>query len=64
MTGHDEDDRQPASLKHDVDSETGAVHERPTQHDYTCHTCGFTQNASTPPDYCPRCHAETHAESS
>ncbi len=33
-------------------------------HDYTCHSCGFTQRLVKPPEYCPRCHAETHPESS
>jgi rubrerythrin len=63
MTGNDEDDRQPESVEDDNGSRTGAL-EHPTGHDYTCHTCGFTRNAAAPPEYCPRCHAETHAESS
>jgi rubrerythrin len=36
----------------------------PSGHEYTCHSCGFTQRLTKPPDYCPRCHAETHPESS
>ena len=33
-------------------------------HEYVCHSCGFTQRLTKPPEYCPRCHAETHSESS
>lgn len=36
----------------------------PSGHEYTCHSCGFTQRLTRPSDYCPRCHAETHPESS
>jgi hypothetical protein len=35
-----------------------------SRHEYTCHSCGFTQRLTKPPDYCPRCQAETHPESS
>lgn len=48
---------------HQPDAEKEA-REGPSGHDYTCHACGFTQHLTKPPDYCPRCHAETHPESS
>jgi rubrerythrin len=38
--------------------------DRPSGHEYICHSCGFTQRVTKPADYCPRCHAETHPESS
>jgi rubrerythrin len=64
MTGPDRDDRQPAAGAHQAGAYPGAPQERPNGCDYTCHTCGFTRYAAAPPEYCPRCHAETHPESS
>ena len=36
----------------------------PGGYEYVCHSCGYTQQADSPPEFCPHCHAETHAESS
>ncbi len=50
-----------APQQHDADKE--AAKDQPG-HEYICHSCGFSQRLTKPPDYCPRCHAETHPESS
>ncbi len=60
----DGDDHNPMSGAEEEGSDAGDAREELTSQDYTCHTCGFTRRAVAPPLYCPRCHAETHSESS
>ena len=66
--GHDEWEGFGMGLSSDPsvtrqDAERDATEGAPG-HEYTCHSCGFTQRLNKPPEYCPRCHAETHPESS